>query len=146
MSARQYAVHASMHVGISISCACVCVCVFYRMGPDGPLRRWQRGETDPWGTSTSDLFAERVRQQSTDPWGNRGRGGAFEGDRLRHAEWMPPGRGARPGDGSDDPMRRPPGWYPPGYRDGEDEDKGSGRGGGGRRGWGDDGGFRGKPL
>ena len=114
------------------------------------------------------VFVPKVERQTQDPY--FGRGGGF-GDLRRGdgglggggSEWTPPGRRYGREDLEDDFMsNRRPGWSPPGReewrpspsrRDDGDDDAdrkdGDGRGGRGpsrRGGWGDDGGFRGKPL
>ena len=109
----------------------------------------------------------QVERQTQDPY--FGRGGGFRDVRRGDgglggggSEWAPPGRRFGREDLEDDYMsNRRPGWSPPGREewrpspsrrddDDDDGDRGAGgqRGGGPSRrgGWGDDGGFRGKPL
>ena len=112
-------------------------------------------------------FFPQVEKQTRDPSfgrGGLGRFGAGE-DGRGGSEWEPPGR--RYGSGTDseeDVFPRRQGWSVPGREEwrppgrgneGRDDDdgmigpgrRGGGRGGPGRRpGWGDDGGFKGKPL
>lgn len=110
---------------------------------------------------------EQVERQTQDP--RFGRGGGFRDAGFGRSppggpnEWAPPGRRGSEED-LDDPLGRRQGWAapgrgeewrPPGRPDDEEDGprrQGGGGGGGGRgappgrRGWGDDGGFRGKPL
>ncbi|GAX78623.1 hypothetical protein CEUSTIGMA_g6062.t1 [Chlamydomonas eustigma] len=125
-------------------------------GAGGTLRQWQRGG-NPWGTSTSDIWHRQVERQTRDP--SYGRGGFRDAGSDRFTglpgEWSSPSRRNQEEDWSND---RVPGWTPPGreewrspgrqFPDG-DEEEGRRKGGGGSRRstqWGDDGGFRGKPL
>ncbi|KAG1671962.1 hypothetical protein FOA52_013334 [Chlamydomonas sp. UWO 241] len=127
----------------------------------GGLWGGRGGGGNPWGSSTSDAWHRQVTQQVNDPrFGGgtgRGRGGAPDPSRPTHpSEWNPPGWAPGDDDGFDfgDGARRRHGWSSPGGRPewrppGRGEDGGREGGGGGgerRRSWGNDGGFRGKPL